>query len=320
MLVSPTSVLRSALFLAGCVILAPPVLADSFVPAGAAGVLEVEVTVQGNGSETAQPGAGLKSRGWSVDNKASYRVAMQAQAPVINGEQTGSTAAGSNPTSEAEWEKKWEAKTAACKGDPNCEMQVAMEQASDPHSVQQMKELSSMAAAARSSPGGAPNAQVWDAVSRTGPVSIHEEDNSFGVISETGGLVDVKCTIALDKQMNALPPNPTGTLPPTLTINGSNSTYTLYLPLEDGFEISRVCNNGRETSTYPSKGTVSLIGSPPAGGGSWSTILTANGSVANKNGVLAFDGHKTVQARVLGYDNRMATVTIKWQFTGPAQK
>jgi len=283
-------------------------------------VLEIEVKVDGSGSEIAQPGAGLKSRGWSVSNKARYRIALQAQAPIVNGERAAGASPGSNAQDDADWEKKWEAKAAACKGDPQCEMQVAIAQASDPHTTQQMKELSAMAAAAQTAPGAAPNAQIWDATSRTGPVSIHVEDNAFGVVSESGGgTVDMRCTTALEQQLNALPPNPTGTLPPVLTIDAGRSTYTLHLPLEDGFQTVRECNNGRDKPSRSPGGTTSLIGGSPVGGGSWSTILTVNGPVTVQNGAMAFSGRKAATATVLGSATRTATVTINWQFTAPVR-
>ena len=312
------SALRCFLCLSLGVLFAPSIQAESVAPEGATGVLEIDVRVEGSGSEKAQPGAGLDSRAWSVNNKASYRIDLRAQAPVTEGSPAAGGAAASDSESDEEWERKWEAKTAACNGDEQCEMQVAMAQASDPHTVQQMQQIAAMVAMAQTAPGAAPSAQVWDAVSRTGPVSILQKDDALGVISETGGTVDVRCTSETERQMDALPANPYGLMPPMLTVNSVDSTYTLHLPLEDRFELQRRCTNGSESYEDPVGGTVPLIGNSPEGDASWSTILTVSGSVGNSGGTLAFDGSKVLKASVLGAGGRTATVTIHWRFTSPA--
>jgi len=300
------------------VLFAPSIQAGSVAPEGATGVLEIDVRVEGSGSEKAQPGAGLKSRAWSVDNKASYKIGVRAQAPVTKGSPApgGATAAGGE--SDEEWERKWEARTAACKGDEQCEMQVAIDQAQDPHAVQQMQQMSAMVAMAQSAPGAAPSGQVWDAVSREGPASILEKDNAFGVISETGGTVDVLCTIESQSRMNTLPANPYGLAPPILTINSADSTYILNLPLDDAFEAKRQCTNGSESYEDPLGMPLRLIGDYPVGDSSWSTVLTVRGTVGKNGDALTFDGDKVVKAQVLNTDGRTATVTIHWQFRSPA--
>ena len=311
------SALRCFLCLPLGVLFAPSIQAEPVAPEGATGVLEIDVRVEGSGSEKAQPGAGLKSRAWSVNNKASYSIAVRAQAPVTEGSPATGGAAASASESEEEWERKWEAKTAACKGDEQCELQVAMEQAKDPHAVQQMQQIMAMAAMAQSAPGVAPNAQVWDAVSRTGPVSILEKDNAFGVVAETGGTVDVLCTIEAERRMNTLPADPYGMMPPILTINSVNSTYIVHLPLDDGFELNRRCTNGSDTYEDPVGKPLLLIGNSPVGDSSWSTILTVSGKVSKDGSALTFDGDKVLKAKVLDTDGRTATVTIHWRFKAP---
>jgi len=312
------SALRCFLCLSFGVFFTPAIQAENFAREGAEGVLEIDVRVEGSGSEQAQPGAGLKSRAWSVNNKASYRVVVHAQVPVIEGSPVSASADASDSTADADWEREWEAKTAACKGDEQCEMQVAMAQASDPRAVQQMQQLTAMVAMAQSAPGTAPSAQVWDAVSRTGPVSILEKDDTLGVIAETGGTVDVRCTIETERQMNTPPANPYGMMPPILTINSADATYILHLPLEDGFESKRRCTNGSDSYEDPLRRPVPLIGNYPEGEASWSTTLTVRGTVRNDGSTLAFDGSKVLKASVLESDGRTATVTIRWRFTAPA--
>jgi len=288
-------------------------LAASVVPEGAAGVLDIDVQVEGHGSEKAAPGAGLESRSWSVSNKASYRIAVRAQTPGGTGSEASDGGAAAAGESDEEWERKWEAKTAACNGDEQCEMQVAMAQASDPHAVQQMQQMMGMAA--MSAQSAASTGQTWSAESRTGPASILEKENAFGVISELGGTMDVLCTIESKNQMDKLPDDPYGLAPPILTVNGADSTYVLVLPLDDGFKVNRHCTNGvNEQIGEPLR----LIGNFPVGEPSWSTSLTVRGTVNSDGNALSFDGSKVVKAKVFDTLGRTATVTIHWQFRSPA--
>lgn len=303
--------------LAFSVLFGPSVLAASVAPEGAAGVLDIDVQVVGHGSEKAGPGAGLKSRSWSVSNKASYRIAVRAQAPGGTSSVASDGSAAAAGESDEEWERKWEAKTAACKGNEQCEMQVAMAQARDPHAVQQMQQMMGMAAMAQGAQGDTSTGQAWSAVSRTGPASILEKDNALGVISETGGTVDVLCTIESKHQMDKLPDNPYGLAPPILTVNGADSTYVLRLPLEDGFEVKRHCTNGSSTYDDPVGEPLRLIGHFPVGASSWSTSLTVRGTVKSDGNALSFVGSKVVKAKVFDTEGRTATVTIHWRFRSP---
>lgn len=284
------------------------------MPQGATGVLEINVKVEGTGTENAGPGAGLESRAWSVLNVGAYRLTMIAEAPIVEGSRTAGTGSGSD--NEADWEQEYEARTEACNGDPNCEMQVAMEQMNDPRAQLQMGELTAMMSAVQSgASGSAPNAQIWNMSLRAGSVQIQQEEDAFGVISETGGTVDVRCTSSTDQPLDTKRGGSPMTMHAVLTINTTESSYTLNLPVEEAFTLKRRCDNGRESYEEKPAKAASLLGDSPVGKSGWGPVLMVQGAVSRDGGNLVFDGHKVVRASVLNYADRIATVTIAWRFS-----
>ena len=284
---------------------------NPFAPKGAQGVLEIDITVSGAGSEHAAPGAGLKSRSWNVKHNGAYRLAMVASSAIIGGEVSGSAADGAD---DADREAYWEKKTEACKGDSTCEMEVANQQMSDPHMQAQMQQLGEMMSAAQAGAGGAPDAQTWRIASRSGSVRIEQHDDAFGVISETGGLVDVRCTNSADRALDPKPPSAAGPLPAVITIDANSSSYTLQLPIEDGFMLKRLCTNGSQSSEEAQRKPVLLLGDRPTGASGWSSALRVQGTYTGGPAAPVFEGKKVIQADVLGVPNRKATVTIIWRF------
>jgi hypothetical protein len=282
-----------------------------FAPEGASGVLQISVVVDGAGTEQAAPKAGVKSRSWSVKHSATYRVTMVPQPPVINGE-TPITAGGSPDAIHDD--AYWEAKTEACGGEPACEMQVVNDQMNDPAMQQQMQQLGVMMSAAQTAPGGVPNAQTWRIASRAGNVRIEQHDDAFGVVSEAGGLVDVRCTNSVDKALDSKPPVALGPMPAVITIDANSSSYTLQLPIEDSFVVKRLCNDGGEPYEESPRGPAPLLGDRPTGESGWSPTLSVHGTFSGGAAAPAFEGRKVVRADVLGAPNRTATVTIAWRF------
>lgn len=300
------------LLLSGSLFYACSAWSDPFAPEGAQGVLEIDVTVDGAGSEQAAPGAGWKSRRWSVKHSGMYRLAMVAKDAVIDGEQSGSAA---DDIDDADWEAYWEKKTEACGGDPVCEMDVATQQMSDPHAQTQMEQLGDLTSAAQQAgPGDVPNAQTWRIASRSGSVRIEQHDDRFGVISETGGLVDVLCTSTTDQALDPKPPLTIGAMSAEITIDGSSSRYTLQLPIEESFMLKRLCTNGGEPFEDPLHRATLLLGDRTTEGSSWSSTLHIQGNYLGGPSAPVFEGKKEIQAGVLGAQNRKATVTIVWRF------
>jgi hypothetical protein len=285
---------------------------NPFAPEGAQGVLEIDVTVDGAGREQAAPGAGWKSQSWSVKHSGTYRLAMVAKSAIIDGEETGSAA---DDVDDVDREAYWEKKTDDCKGDPNCEMEVAMQQMSDPRVQAQMQQLGDMMSAAQAGAGGAPNAQTWRIASRSGSVRIEQHDDAYGVISETGGgLVDIRCTSSTDQALDPKPPIAAGPVPVVLTIDGNSSNYTLLLPLEDSFMLKRLCTARGESTEDTPRDAAPLLGDRPTGESGWGLVLQIQETYTGGPAAPVFEGRKVIQADVLGAPNRKATVTIVWRF------
>lgn len=282
-----------------------------FAPEGAQGVLEINVTVEGAGSEQGAPGAGWTSKRWSVKHTANYRLAMVAQPAIIDGEVSGGAADASD---DADLEAYWEKKTEDCKGDTDCELEVAMQQMSDPRVKARMEQIGEMMSAAMTRPGAPPNAQIWRIASRSGRVQIEQHDDAFGVISESGGgLVDILCTSSADQAPDPKPPTATGPMPAVLTIDGNSSNYTLLLPVEDHFRLKRICT-ARGESSEDTRDTAPLLGDRQTGTSGWGSALQIQDAYTGGPAAPAFAGKKVFQADVLGAPNRKATVTISWRF------
>lgn len=284
---------------------------EDFASGGAQGVLEINVTVEGAGSEQGAPGAGWKSKSWSVKHTATYRLAMVAQAAIINGELSDST---DGDADDADRENYWDKKTEACGGDSTCEMQVAMEQMSDPRAQAEMQQIGEMMSAASTRPGAPANAQTWRIASRSGSVQIEQHDNAFGVISETGGLADVRCTSRADQALDPKPPVATGPMPAVLTIDGNSPNYTLLLPLEDHFMLKRLCTTDNESTEDTRRDVAPLLGDGPTGASDWGSVLQIEDAYTGGPAAPTFEGNKVLQAAVFRAPNRKATVTIGWRF------
>lgn len=307
--------LCAVVILAGAMPWCAPASAADFAPAGARGVLDVEVDVTGSGSAQASPGAGVKSREWRVANTASYHLTMVADPAVVDGQLPAETA---DTTDSAEDEDYWRKQTAACNGDADCETAVAMQQMQDPRMQQMMQQIGAMASAAGSNPGGAPNAQTWTVEARAGKVRIDQRDDTLGVVSETGGRVDARCIERVERTLEAKPERPLEPAPAMLTIDANHSTYTLQLPIDDRFNVKRTCSDGGEAHEASQHEEVPLLGDRPTVEATWSTALNVHGGYQGNAAAPVFEGRKALQADVTGTANRKATVTITWQFH-PAQ-
>ena len=190
----------------------------------------------------------------------------------------------------------------------------AMQQVQDPRMQQMMRQIDATASAASTNPGGAPNAQTWTVEARAGKVRIEQHDDNLGVVSETGGRVDVRCTERVDRSLDAKLQRPLGPVPAVLTIDANHSTYTLQLPIDDSFAAKRVCSDGGEPYQAAQHNVVPLLGGRPTMETTWSTALNVHGGYEGSTAAPVFEGRKALQADVTGVPDRKATVTITWQF------
>ena len=300
------------ILLSGGLLCAGSAWSNPFAPEGAQGVLEIDVTVDGAGSEQAAPRAGWTSKSWSVKHSGTYRLAMVAKSAIIDGEESGSAA---DDVDDADQEAYWDKKTEDCKGDSNCELEVAMQQMSDPRMQAKMQQLGELMSAAQTGAGGAPNAQTWRIASRSGSVRIEQHDDTFGVISESGGgLVDIRCTSSTDQALDPKPPIAAGPVPAVLTVDGNSSNYTLLLPLEDSFMLKRICTARGESAEDTPRDAAPLLGDRPTGASGWGSALQIQDDYTGSPAAPVFEGRKVIQADVLGAPNRKATVKIVWRF------
>lgn len=281
-------------------------------PAGEAGVLEINVAVAGSGSEQAAPGAGWTSRRWSVKHSATYRLAMVASSAIVDGEESG---AAVDPANDTDQEAYWEQKTEACAGDPTCEMQVAMAQMQSPEAQAQMQQMGEIMSAAQMGAGGPATAQTWRVASRSGSVLMEQHDDTFGVISETGGgLVDVLCTSTIDQALDSKPSAAAGPVPATITIDGNSSSYTLQLPLEDRFLLKRLCTTDGQAVEDPRGQPTLLLGDNPAEASSWAAVLQVRGTYTGESAAPVFEGSREIPVAVLNASNRKAKAIVTWRF------
>ena len=282
------------------------------------GTLEVGVKVEGKGTEQAQPGAGWKYINWSVLHEASFKVPLVSQARAADGSPVElPDAPEPSAEEEARQEALWDKKTEACKGDPACEMQVAIDRMNNPQNNQQMQLQALSVAVMPFGPGLGSQPWATHAAARAGTVRITQHEDTFGVIASEGGTVDNHCIRSGEETLQVKPDGMPGDTYAPLIINIANGSYELQLPADYSLVLNNRCDNGSQTYEQTGSLTMQLLGNKPVGVPNWPSALTVRGKITGSINQPVFEGSKVVQADLLDVGpgaGRPIKVTLSWKF------
>jgi len=290
--------------------------AADLAPVGAKGTLTIKVKVEGAGKVTSEgKGAGWDYYTWSANNSATLRYDLTAMDPVVDTNQFAGLAAAANAggddeaedEDDSDWEDAWDEKFDACNEDQACEFRVTQEKMKDPHfKKMQAKATGVMGAMMGGMPDMTPTVQPWGMPAGTvaGTVSINEQRDTYGLVSETGGPKEEQhCTISGQEAVKGAPSG-YGDMDAMLRVNTKTSTYELTLEADESAEVSNSCAEGDK---YPQ----SLLGPAPAGATSWHEVMAVKGNTGSSG---AFNGQQTWQGNLATAGNEPVKVTVSWEF------
>ncbi len=288
--------------------------AAAFAPEGARGMLEMEITVEGQGR--VDECGFCDHYTWKALHRASLRVPVTAMAPAVDAAAIGAALGGAagdaadgddeEGDEDEDWEAEWDDKLDACDGDEDCEVRVTMQKMQDPRFKSTMAAVAKGFSLVKSGQLDlGPALQHWAMLGGdvAGNVSIEQQRNSFGVADTGGGpKVDVECRIRGSETVKARPTG-YGDMHPILTINAKQSTYELRLPAEQAIAVTDDCSPDQPQ-------TAELLGFPGPGR-NWGEVLQVAGKLSGSADRPSFDGSGVWEGDLSGHSVR---VTIQWNF------
>ena len=315
--------LRSTLALAAATALGACLLpvaagAADMAPVGAKGTLTLKVMVEGAGRVNSEgKGAGWDYYKWSAKNAATLRYDLTAMEPLVDTNQFSglSAAMGSSDDDDADdddsdWEDAWDEKFDACNENQACEFRVTQEKMKDPHFKKMQSKAAGVMGAMGAMKGGMPDmtptVQPWGMPigAVAGTVSIKEQTDTYGLVTETGGPKDEQhCTISGQETLKRTPSSH-GDMDAMLRVNTKTSTYELTLEADENALVSNSCAEGDK---FPQ----SLLGPVPAGAASWHEVMAVKGNTGSSG---SFSGQQTWQGNLSKAGTEPVKVTVSWEF------